>query len=73
MIFISMTAPGSVLRSGNAVFSDTVQNLTLISNLMVANKKANSFLATQKPTDHSETGQGFHLYYRRYCFFCEYP
>ena len=34
---------------GNAVFRDTVQNLTLISNLMVANKKTNSFLATQKP------------------------
>jgi lipopolysaccharide export system protein LptA len=34
---------------GNAVFRDTVQNLTLISNLMIANKKANTFLATQKP------------------------
>ena len=34
---------------GNAVFRDTVQNLTLISNLMLANKKTNSFLATQKP------------------------
>jgi lipopolysaccharide export system protein LptA len=34
---------------GNAVFRDTVQNLTLISNLMVANKKTNSFMATQKP------------------------
>ena len=34
---------------GNAVFKDTVQNLTLISNLMIANKKANTFLATVKP------------------------
>jgi lipopolysaccharide export system protein LptA len=34
---------------GNAVFRDTVQNLTLISNLMIANKKTNSFLATQNP------------------------
>jgi lipopolysaccharide export system protein LptA len=34
---------------GNAVFRDTVQNLTLISNLMIANKKKNTFLATQKP------------------------
>ena len=34
---------------GNAVFRDTVQNLTLISNLMFANKKTNTFLATQKP------------------------
>jgi lipopolysaccharide export system protein LptA len=34
---------------GNAVFRDTVQNLTLISNSMVANKKTNSFLATLHP------------------------
>jgi lipopolysaccharide export system protein LptA len=34
---------------GHAVFRDTVQNLTLISNLMIANKKANTFLATEKP------------------------
>ncbi len=34
---------------GNAVFRDTVQNLTLISNLMIADKKANTFLATEKP------------------------
>jgi lipopolysaccharide export system protein LptA len=34
---------------GNAVFRDTVQNLTLISNLMIANKKKKTFLATQKP------------------------
>jgi lipopolysaccharide assembly outer membrane protein LptD (OstA) len=34
---------------GNAVFRDTVQNLTLISNMMLANKKTNFFLATQKP------------------------
>ena len=40
---------GISTASGNAVFRDTVQNLTLISNLMVANKKAKTFLATQKP------------------------
>jgi len=34
---------------GHAVFNDTVQNLTLISDLMIANKKANTFLATEKP------------------------
>src|SRR5450432_11 len=34
---------------GNAVFRDTVQNLTLVANLMIANKKANTFLATQHP------------------------
>lgn len=34
---------------GNAVFIDTVQNITMIANLMVGNKKANSFMATQKP------------------------
>jgi lipopolysaccharide export system protein LptA len=35
--------------TGNAIFRDTVQNLTLISNQMIANKKNNSFIATQKP------------------------
>ena len=40
---------GISMAQGNAVFRDTVQNLTLISNLMIANKKTNSFLATQKP------------------------
>ncbi|MEJ0080540.1 MAG: hypothetical protein WDM78_06190 [Puia sp.] len=30
-------------------FRDTAQGLTLISNYMLANKKTNSFLATQKP------------------------
>jgi lipopolysaccharide export system protein LptA len=34
---------------GNSIFRDSVQGLTLISNLMVANKKKNTFLATQKP------------------------
>jgi lipopolysaccharide export system protein LptA len=40
---------GISTAKGNAVFRDTVQNLTLISNLMLANKKTNTFLATQKP------------------------
>jgi len=40
---------GFSIAQGNAVFRDTVQNLTLIANLMIANKKANSFLATRKP------------------------
>jgi lipopolysaccharide export system protein LptA len=40
---------GVSTATGNAVFRDTVQNLTLISNLMIANKKTNTFLATQKP------------------------
>ncbi len=40
---------GVSIATGNAVFRDTVQNLTLISNSMVANKKTNSFLATQHP------------------------
>jgi len=40
---------GISTAQGNAVFRDSVQDLTLISNLMVANKKSNSFLATQKP------------------------
>jgi lipopolysaccharide assembly outer membrane protein LptD (OstA) len=40
---------GISTAQGNAVFQDTVQNLTLISNLMIANKKTNTFLATQQP------------------------
>ncbi len=40
---------GISVALGNAVFRDTVQNLTLISNSMVANKKTNSFLATLHP------------------------
>jgi lipopolysaccharide export system protein LptA len=40
---------GLSTAQGNAVFNDTVQNLTLISNLMIANKKANTFFATEKP------------------------
>jgi lipopolysaccharide export system protein LptA len=40
---------GISIAQGHAVFRDTVQNLTLISNLMIANKKTNSFLATQQP------------------------
>ncbi|HEY4967257.1 MAG TPA: OstA-like protein [Puia sp.] len=40
---------GVSLATGNAVFRDSVQGLTLISNYMLANKKTNSFLATQKP------------------------
>jgi OstA-like protein len=40
---------GLSIARGNAVFRDTVQNLTLISNNMVANKKNNTFLATVKP------------------------
>jgi lipopolysaccharide export system protein LptA len=40
---------GLSIARGNAVFRDTVQNLVLISNMMLANKKTNTFLATQKP------------------------
>lgn len=40
---------GLSVARGNAVLRDTVQNLTVISNLMIANKKTNSFLATDKP------------------------
>jgi lipopolysaccharide export system protein LptA len=40
---------GISTATGNAVFRDTIQNLTLISNLMMVNKKTNTFLATQKP------------------------
>jgi lipopolysaccharide export system protein LptA len=40
---------GISTAEGNAVFRDTVQNLTLISNLMIVNKKKNTFLATRHP------------------------
>ncbi len=40
---------GISIAQGNAVFMDTVQNLTLIANLMISDSKANTFLATQKP------------------------
>ena len=40
---------GLSIATGNSVFRDSVQGLTLISNLMVANKKKNTFLATQNP------------------------
>lgn len=40
---------GQSIAQGNAVFRDTMQNLTLISNYMLADKKNNFFLATQKP------------------------
>jgi lipopolysaccharide export system protein LptA len=40
---------GISTAQGNAVFRDSVQNLTLISNSMIVNKKKNSFLATLKP------------------------
>jgi lipopolysaccharide export system protein LptA len=40
---------GLSIATGNAVFRDSTQGLTLISNSMLANKKTNFFLATQKP------------------------
>ncbi len=40
---------GISTAEGNAIFRDTVENLTLISNLMIANKKANTFMATVHP------------------------
>ena len=40
---------GLSLAMGRSVFRDTAQGLTLISNIMVANKKKNTFLATGKP------------------------
>jgi lipopolysaccharide export system protein LptA len=40
---------GISTATGNAVFRDTVQNLTLISNSMIANKRTNTFLATLHP------------------------
>jgi lipopolysaccharide export system protein LptA len=40
---------GISTAEGNAVFNDTIQNLTLLSNLMIANKKTKTFLATRHP------------------------
>jgi lipopolysaccharide export system protein LptA len=40
---------GISIARGNAVFRDTAQNLSVIANLMIANKKTNTLLATQRP------------------------
>jgi lipopolysaccharide export system protein LptA len=40
---------GISIATGNAVFRDTAQGITLLSNLMIVNKKTNSMLATEKP------------------------
>lgn len=40
---------GISIAKGNAVFKDTAQNLSVIANLMIADKKANTLLATQRP------------------------
>jgi lipopolysaccharide export system protein LptA len=40
---------GISLATGNAVFVDTAQGLSLLANYMIINKKTNTMLATQKP------------------------
>ncbi|HTQ27150.1 MAG TPA: OstA-like protein [Puia sp.] len=40
---------GISVARGNAVFRDTAQGLSVIANLMIADKKTNTLLATQKP------------------------
>ncbi len=40
---------GVSMATGKAVFRDSAQGLTMISNLMLANKKTNAFLATKNP------------------------
>jgi len=40
---------GISLATGNAVFVDTAQGLSLLANYMIVNKKTNTMLATQKP------------------------
>jgi lipopolysaccharide export system protein LptA len=40
---------GKMVVTGNGVYIDTVQNITILSNLMVADNKKNSFFATQHP------------------------
>jgi lipopolysaccharide export system protein LptA len=40
---------GVSIAKGNAVFKDTAQGVSVIANLMIADRKANTLLATQKP------------------------
>ncbi|HLY70053.1 MAG TPA: OstA-like protein [Puia sp.] len=40
---------GMSIATGNAVFIDTLQGVTVIGNYLISNRKQNTFLATQKP------------------------
>jgi lipopolysaccharide export system protein LptA len=40
---------GISVAMGNAVFRDTAQGLAVIANLMIANRRTNTLLATEKP------------------------
>ena len=40
---------GNTIITGNGVYIDTVQKISILANRMVANKKTNQFLATQHP------------------------
>jgi len=40
---------GKSVATGNAVFRDTTQGVSVIANLMISDKKTNSLLATEKP------------------------
>ncbi len=40
---------GKSFATGNAVFSDSVQGVSVLSNSLIADKKTKSFLATQSP------------------------
>ena len=40
---------GISIATGNAIFKDTSQGVTVIGNYLISNRKQNTFLATQKP------------------------
>jgi len=40
---------GNTIITGNGIYIDTVQKISILANRMVANKKTNQFLATQHP------------------------
>jgi lipopolysaccharide export system protein LptA len=42
-------AAGISIATGNAVYKDTAEGISILANYLIANKKTNTFLATQNP------------------------
>ena len=40
---------GQSIATGNAIYNDTLQGITVMGNYLISNRKQNTFLATQKP------------------------
>ena len=49
MIYYNDDSTGQITIHGNAVYIDTVQKISVLSNAFLADKKKNTFLATQHP------------------------